>query len=62
MSGPRIFERVIVIDDDGKELYRFTREMDPRYYVLINIPPEADYVTREQLLTEPQAEEFMRCP
>jgi hypothetical protein len=41
----RVFEEIHVIDEDGTEVRSFTREMDPRAYVLINIPEEADYVT-----------------
>lgn len=42
----RIFEEIHVIDEDGAEVCVFTREMDPRVYVLMNIPEKADYVTR----------------
>lgn len=41
----RIFEEIHVIDEDGTEVRTFTREVAPRFYVLINIPEEADYVT-----------------
>lgn len=41
----RIFEEIHVIDEDGTEVRTFTREVDPRFYMLINISEEADYVT-----------------
>jgi hypothetical protein len=42
----RIFEEIHVIEEDGSESCVFTREVDPRLYVLINIPEDADYATR----------------
>lgn len=51
----KIFEKVNVVDEAGKTVRSFTREMDPRYYVLFNIPPEATSVTRVRHMTETEA-------
>lgn len=45
-SKVRIFEEIHVIDEHGVEIGAFTREADPAYYVLINIPEDAQLVNR----------------
>lgn len=50
-----IFEKINVVDEAGVIVRSFTREMDPRYYVLINIPSEASSVTRVRQLIEVEA-------
>jgi hypothetical protein len=57
----RVFEEVHVVDDDGAEVCTFTREMDPRAYVLINIPEDADYVTRVMRVSSTDIPEPLRA-
>lgn len=52
----RIFEKINVVDETGAVVHTFTREMDPRFYVWMNIPPEAESITRVRLLSKAEAE------
>src|SRR5580700_5458165 len=45
MTFIRVFEEVHVIDEDGREVAAYTREMDPLNYVLIKGPDKAASVT-----------------
>jgi hypothetical protein len=59
-SSPRILEKIIVVDEDGRELRRFIHESDPRFYVLINVPPEAEWIMKTYRCLEHEAKWFTR--
>lgn len=61
MSGtPIILEEFIIVDDDGKEVRRFIQEADPRFYVLINIPSDAEWVMKTYRCLEREARELCK--
>lgn len=55
----RIFEKINVVDESGEIVRSFKREMDPRFYVWMNIPPEAEGITRVRSLTEQEAQRLL---
>lgn len=59
-AAPIILEEVIVVDEDGNELRRFIQEADPRFYVLINVPSDAEWIMRTYRMMEHEARRFCR--
>lgn len=50
-----IIELIEVVDEIGRVVQTYEHRPDPRFYVLINIPPEAASVTRVRQLPETEA-------